>query len=116
MGPLRAQNRLLCRRGDAFEAIAHFNPILVIAGREQNQNPAGLLLRSYTPLRRQIVGKLVDRLAFERRDRNDGDLSFGFLIHLGAKGCQFFLCPRTEDSREIIYVSLRFKILYLFRQ
>ena len=85
----------------------------MVIGRDEDQDAARLLLRPHAPLHGQIERKLLRGLAFQRRNRNDGNLRFCFLVDLSAQSGQLFLGRCAEDTGEIIHVALWLKILDL---
>src|SRR5579872_5878259 len=110
-----AETTHLAVRKNGLQPVADLHSILVVIRREQDQDSAILLLRSDPPLRGQINGKLLDGLAFQRRNGHDGDLRSRFAIDLGAKCRQLCFRSRTEHAREVIYITLRFEVLDLLR-
>ncbi len=99
-----------------LQAIAHFDPILPVIGREKNQHAARLLFGSHAPLGRQIDCKLLDGLIAQGRNGYDSDLRLGLLLDFAAKRSQSFPGRRAQHSREIAHIALGLEVLYLLRK
>src|SRR5215472_17512122 len=100
-------------RQNRLEAVAHLSAILAVIRRDKNQDATRRLLRSHAPRRRKINRKLLDRLSFERRNRDNSDLGLGLLIDFRTQCRQLFFRLSVEHTGEIVHVSLRFEILDL---
>lgn len=75
-------------RQDAFQAIAHFNAILVVLRGQQYEDATVSAFCAYAPLFVQSDGKVFDRFVLKRLDRDDGDLGVRFLLDFKAKSIE----------------------------
>jgi hypothetical protein len=70
---------------DRFEAVANFDAVLAIVGREQEQNPGIVFFCADTEMFEDIDGVVFYRTIVERPDGNDGELRARFLLQFGAQ-------------------------------
>ncbi len=79
---LPAEAAYLAIGKNGLKAVPNFGPVLMFAYREQHHDAAVFAFRSNAPFLEEPVGKILSRIAFERADRYDGELSIRLLIQL----------------------------------
>jgi hypothetical protein len=77
----------------------------VIVGGVEDEDAAAHLLGADAPLYGEIVGVVEGGLVADGGNGDDGDLSFGFLVDLGAEGGEFGFGVGGEDVGEIADVA-----------
>ena len=87
----------------------------MVVGGYKDHDSAIRVLRPHTPFHEQIVCKLLDRLAFERRYGDDRDLRVCLLVQLRADCGELVLGLRVQHASKIVYIALRFEVLDLLR-
>ena len=90
---------------DAFEAVADLSPIFVVVGGVEDEDAAAHLLGADSPFCGESVGVVEGGLVADGGDGDDGDLSFGFLVDLGAEGGELGFGVGGKDVGEIADVS-----------
>ncbi len=94
-------------RQNRFEPVPDFGPVLMIVDGQQHHHAAVLALGPHTPLLEELVGKILNAVAFERVDGYDGQLCVCFLVQLLPKSRDLLLRIRIDYMGEIVDVTLR---------
>ena len=84
-------------RQNRFEPVSDFCPVLMIVHRQQHHHAAVLALGPHAPLLEELVGKILNAVAFERVDGYDGQLRVCFLVQLLAESRDLLLRTRIES-------------------
>ena len=112
--PLRGRSRPLCRRAES--ARGRSPPRCDTCGHsaraESGRRAPSVSARRPTASPDQS-SNCSTGLAFERGNRDDGNLRFGFLIDFRAQRRQFFLGRRAQHARKIVHIALRLEVLDL---
>jgi hypothetical protein len=86
---------------DAFEAIAYFDPALVVVGGDQHQDAAVRGLGADLPLLFEEVGEVGYCLAAEVVDGDNGDLRVGLMVELAAELLHLGFGGGVDDTGEV---------------
>ncbi len=92
---------------DGLQAVAHFDLVLALLGRQQKQDTAVLFLRTNTELFVEIGSVIFPGAAVEGVYGHDRNLRPCFLLDLGAQRLQLGLGRGINDARKIRDVTLR---------
>src|SRR5690348_1584367 len=95
---------------NGLKTVANLDAILPVALREKDQDAAVFLFRADAPAGSKIDRIILDGLAIERTDSDDGDLNLGFLVHFGADGVQIAAGIGVDDAGKVVDIALRAKV------
>ncbi len=107
-GRICAENAAVHAIGqDGFQAVAHFQAAATVADSQQQQDAFVLAFLAHAPGAKDGVGDILDGLAFQGGDGDQGHLGAGGLLHGGAVGFQLAFSFGVDDAGEIADVALR---------
>ena len=99
--------RVACARiiNDRFEAVADFDAVLAVIGRQQQKNAAIVFFASDSQLLIKVHGVRVDAFSIQRADRHDSHLRPGFLLKFRAQSLQGSFLLRADHPRKVRHIA-----------
>ena len=86
---------------DGLDAVADFDAIFAIVGSEEQENAGVLLFCADSEMFEEIDGVIFDGATIERANRNNGELSAGFLFKLGAERFEALAGGSRDDAGKV---------------
>jgi hypothetical protein len=99
---------------DWFEAVAYFDAVSAFGGRDEQEDTAIVFFVADTELLEEVVAILIDVLAFEGADSDDGHLGASFLFELQAEIFEAGFGVRVNQARKIGDIAGGMDIFDLF--